>query len=1247
MLAALAVLVGWAAWFELQNWNATKEAGEASVRARAEVLAENTARALAVADVALRSLQSVRLPDIQDEQSSQPLSQSTVLPSQIPAVHLRGLSEMLPQLQSFGLVDRRGWLFPLSMSGDAPSTPVLVGDRDYFRYFAEGGSSQTLFVSEPLRGRLTGSWVVVLSRAILDDQRKFAGVAVVILDLGWFRSQHQMLAEQEDLNVILYSQNERVVTATYARPPIAGGGVAGTIALGGEWTGQKAGVLPLFGQVPWKAPFQVGPLGKGSALDGASHTSLTPTVTSQSTYEDGSVSGIVALKQVPGAPLALAVERSWDNVLAPFYQGLVRDTGLLSVMVLVLVAMWGPAARATRDRDRLFDISPDPVCITDTSGRFLRVNPAWSRVLGYSSAELSATSHLDLVYPKDREEARRLHARLLAGEAVQDAAIRYKTASGQPLWLSWSAVAEGNRVFAIARDMTRRREAERALQASEERFRDVAEALGEFIWEIDSEGLVTFLSDRARATLGVAPADLLGRPLVTCLDAGSRQKMTMAMMRGTPFVLEVVADRSALRGAEVGAVAGSPLTPQGRQTPSGQYIWLRLSGVPVLTPDGGVRGFRGAGVDVTESKVSRQALADSEARYRSIVNTVVDGIITIDERGVIQSLNPAAEAIFGYSARELVGRNVSALVEEVDQLDDEVAHSVLDILRRCLGDSGEKEVTGRRKDGASFPLELGVSEVYFGSQRFMIGMCRDVSERKRMERMKDEFVSTVSHELRTPLTSIRGSLGLIAGGVVGELPEKARRLVEIAHSNCERLVNLVNDILDIQKIEAGSMAFDMVPLDLSAVVARAVEENAALAAHDAVVLQVEGNEDTVKVVGDFNRLLQVMTNLLSNAIKFSPAGETVQVMVQRRKGRVRVEVVDHGPGIPKQFRSHIFQKFSQADATDTRSKGGTGLGLSISKAITERHNGILTFESEEGDGSTFILDLPLVEPPKALPVERLPDAATAVGEPPEEVVSEPEGEKPGQAPRVLVVEDDPDVAHLLQLLLAGDGLASDVAGDATQALERLNQEHYAAVTVDVLLPDSDGLTLARQVRNCPGGEDVPLIVVSAIAQESRRRLEGAALGIIDWIRKPIDEERLKKALRQAIPAVRREPMAVELRVLHIDDDSELRHVVAEILAPLAQVTGVASLADARALLANRGEQTWDVVVLDLRLPDGDGSELLPLLQAEMPQAHVVVLSAKELAPEDAHKVAAALRKSQVSNQQILATIRRVAFGGLD
>lgn len=277
-----------------------------------------------------------------------------------------------------------------------------------------------------------------------------------------------------------------------------------------------------------------------------------------------------------------------------------------------------------------------------------------------------------------------------------------------------------------------------------------------------------------------------------------------------------------------------------------------------------------------------------------------------------------------------------------------------------LIDSVERMV---RQDGSVqwFSMTKAPLRNRSGEIRGLVGISRDVTERQISEQVRDEFVSTVSHELRTPLTSIAGSLGLLASGAAGVLPDNAVHLIKIAHGNCERLVRLTNDILDLQHIDREAMDPDNKSVKVHALVEKAIEANKGFAETYGVTVDLKGNDEPAIVKADPDRLIQVVTNLLSNAIKFSPRGEEVSVAVTVGGAEVQISVSDHGPGIPESARSRIFEKFFQVDASDSRQKGGTGLGLAIVKQIVDHLDGRVGFEPAPGGGTIFTVTLPLAK----------------------------------------------------------------------------------------------------------------------------------------------------------------------------------------------------------------------------------------------------------------------------------------------
>lgn len=361
------------------------------------------------------------------------------------------------------------------------------------------------------------------------------------------------------------------------------------------------------------------------------------------------------------------------------------------------------------------------------------------------------------------------------------------------------------------------------------------------------------------------------------------------------------------------------------------------------------------------------ALKVSSDRLTAIFENAADGIVMIDDKGLVEAVNPVAEAIYGYSAQEVIGKNSQLFAPPGKQDLLELALSQQNFQRTG---KARLETERVRKDGTPFPAELSISAYQLAGERKLIIIVRDISERRKIERMKAEFISTVSHELRTPLTSIRGALGLIGGGAIGFVPEKMRSLIQIAQKNSESLTRLINDLLDVQKIEAGKMDFEFASFPLRQLLDNAIQQNQSMAGSLGVSLVLdEGAEPDLSALGamllrvDAGRFQQVMANLISNACKYSPDSGQVRVMTQMiAANRVRIIVADQGNGVPENFRDRIFEKFSQADSSDTRSKGGTGLGLAISKVIVHYMDGDIGFYNaspEQGGGAHFYIDLPL------------------------------------------------------------------------------------------------------------------------------------------------------------------------------------------------------------------------------------------------------------------------------------------------
>ena len=361
-------------------------------------------------------------------------------------------------------------------------------------------------------------------------------------------------------------------------------------------------------------------------------------------------------------------------------------------------------------------------------------------------------------------------------------------------------------------------------------------------------------------------------------------------------------------------------------------------------------------------------IKESEARLRAFIDNSPHAISLKNTDGSYILVNRPYEEMIDLTSEEIRGKKSHEVFAK------EFADSGVSQDRAVLetGQVVEREEELRREDGdhtwltVKFPIRDAANNI-----NAIGAISTDITERKEIDRMKTEFIAVVSHELRTPLTGIFGSLGLLRGGVLGELSEEVNKMIVIAYDNAERLIRLINDILNIEKIEAGKMEFRNAPVDICHLIEQTIETNrpygserrqqrrgARFEGYDDIKFVFERSLPGVKVYADSDRLTQVSTNLLSNAAKFSPPGGTVDVSVSRHNGFVRVAVSDQGPGIPEEFHDRVFEKFSQADSSDTREKCGTGLGLSICKAIVEKLSGEIGFDTKTDVGTTFYFDLP-------------------------------------------------------------------------------------------------------------------------------------------------------------------------------------------------------------------------------------------------------------------------------------------------
>lgn len=553
---------------------------------------------------------------------------------------------------------------------------------------------------------------------------------------------------------------------------------------------------------------------------------------------------------------------------------------------------------------------------------------------------------VSLVAPSDRQAVLMKLLQIRNGRTTEDFTFRARANETKPyrtLTVRTSEVSRGGRIVCgIVQDSSDQNALSERTQLAQETLLDAVEFLEDGFVIYDAEDRLVVCNERYRELY---------------------PKSAHAMVPGTTFTAVIKAGLDA--GEYAGAIGREEEWLQERlaqhnrsNTEIEQQLsdgrWLRIA--ERMTAGGARIGLR---VDITRIKQNAEALAERAESIRAILDTVVDGIVTIDASGNILTFNPASERMFGMRRADVLGKNVGILMTEEyrDRHDSFIAGYLAGNAPGVIGQI--REFTAQRADGTEFPVELAIGRMEIAGQPRFVGIIRDISERKQLDRIKREFISTVSHELKTPLTSITGALGLVRGGVAGDLPDQVRDIIDIAYRNSERLGLLVTDILDVEKIDAGRMSYDMRESDISALIGECVETMRTYASEYNVTIAIAETAANPGFTGDPDRITQVISNLLSNAVKFSRPGQQVEIGSSSDATGVSFYVRDQGEGIPEDAQDRIFTRFFRVDSSDQRHSSGTGLGLSICKPIIEAHGGTISVQSTVGKGSTFEVRIPV------------------------------------------------------------------------------------------------------------------------------------------------------------------------------------------------------------------------------------------------------------------------------------------------
>jgi PAS domain S-box-containing protein len=706
----------------------------------------------------------------------------------------------------------------------------------------------------------------------------------------------------------------------------------------------------------------------------------------------------------------------------------------------------------------LFENTPDLIFMIGEKDEIISINPAAARMLGKTVEQVLGRSLFD-VYPKEIATmfSENVRAVLQTGKSRNiDEKI---VLAGNERWINTRLqplLDDTGRTYAVtgvARDITERVRVEEKLRQSEENYHSLFDQMLDGVYRSTHEGRF----------VDVNPA------FVKMFGYSSKQEM-----------LNIADIKKELYFSPEDRVSHD-LYPGDKENvetycmrrKDGSEIWVEDHGHYVHDEQGNITYHEGILRDVTERKRLEEELSRSSQFFGSVVENAYVWLNVLDNEQNVLVWNKAAEIMSGYSQEEVVGHGkVWEWLYPDQEYRKQTIQTVNDVLQSGRTDV-DSETKIKRKDGQTRIISWNERALtdQDGKAIGTIAIGHDITERKQVERLKDEFVSTVSHELRTPLTAIRASLGLLAGGVSGTLPEKGQRMVEIAVTNTDRLVRLINDILDSDRLASGKIPIERKQCSAAQLVTQVVDNMKPVAEKEGISFFVKSQD--APLWADPDRISQALTNLLSNAIKFSPKGGRIWVTAERKENQMVFKVRDEGRGIPPEKLGLLFERFHQVDASDAREKGGSGLGLSISKSIVEQHHGKIWVESTVGKGSTFLFTIPL--PLEEAPLK--PEAAT--GAP--------------STRKALIIEDDSDLANILAAMLERHDIQPHIALTGGRGIALSKQIQPDLIVLDLILPDMDGSMVVEGLRKDNVLRSVPLVVYTVKELDKQQR-ENLRLG---------------------------------------------------------------------------------------------------------------------------------------------------------
>lgn len=899
------------------------------------------------------------------------------------------------------------------------------------------------------------------------------------------------------------------------------------------------------------------------------------------------------------------------------------------------------AQRESQERYRdLFEHSTEMIATLSPAGQFLYANPAWKRCFGLEqTALLELRSFEDLFSDGVKNEVAALFRRALDGEMVERIPLRNYTQDGRVLELELSLSRRQKTgvplaVRCLMRDVTaqKQRENRLALQLA------VSQIVGE---NTSGESTAMRILEALCISQGwdvaiewVVGADLNHLEFGTAWGAPGRkvEALIQGSMGLTLTGTSELPERAWREGRAVWVTDLSEAPASRRvasalqqEMVSGWALSVR-AGSRVLAVLEFYSRFRlredreaMAAIETAAASLG-QLLARTQERGRAeelsrqqevLLDAVAEGICGLDRQGKVTFANPAAARLLGAPVDALIGKPVHDLLHGAAGADRVCSEDcpLRSAATQSGAASGEENIF--RADGSYFPAEYALTPIR--SQGRVSGSVlsfRDISQRYALDRMKDEFISTVSHELRTPLTSIRGALGLLSSGILGEVNEKATNLLRIALTNSDRLVRLINDILDLERIQSGREPLAFHGVQLADIVKQAIEDMQPMA--DAAGVQLIHDSTKVEISADPDRLLQVITNLLSNAVKFSPPNSPVSVMLRPGVTGVILSVIDHGRGIPADKLETIFGRFQQVDASDSRQKGGTGLGLAICRTIVLQHSGRIWAERNPVRGSTFRIFLPYHPAPVSAPggMELEPGHGT-----------------------VVLADSNPDSRPRIAAQLARHGYSVVQTATVEQTMSAARNDPQA-ILLDTALDGMNGWEILPLLRRMDASAHTPVVLISVEDPQNPKDLPVGADG---WVSKPLREDALLTELARVLCG-----SGEKARILIVEDDHDLANVISEVFSrDSISVQTAHSLQET--IKACKTFQPH-LLLLDIGLPDGDGFNVADWLRQHenLARLPLVIYSGRDLSQEEKSQLTLGptyfLAKTRVQPQQLEALV---------